>query len=76
MAKYLSQSFMTAFRARQFSTATKATVSLMKSGNIEKPFGPYSFGKVISQPGVGTWGYSAGQLGMKPNGDLAGPEPG
>ena len=76
MAKYLSQSFMTAFRARQFSTATKATVSLMKPGKIAKPFGPYSFGKLISHPGVGTWAYTAGQLGMTPTGDLISPEPG
>ena len=41
-------------------TAGKATVRTMTCTKIAKPIGPYSSGKVIVQPGVGTWGYSSG----------------
>ena len=55
----------------------KATVKTMQCKQIAQPIGPYSCGKVISQPGQGTWGYSSGQIGMHPKtGDLDGKKPG
>ena len=42
----------------------------MRCGNIEKPIGPYSFGKIINKPGVGTWAFTSGQVGSNAEGAL------
>ena len=44
-------------------TATKSSIATMKP--IGKPLGPYVSGKII-KTAEGTWGYSAGQIGVNP----------
>ena len=48
----------------------------MTCDKIAQPIGPYSMGAVIAAPGVGTWGYSSGQIGMSPKGELTSQKPG
>ena len=56
--------------------AKKTTLKTMTCPKIAQPIGPYSMGKIIAQPGVGTWGYSSGQIGMSPKGELTSKKPG
>ena len=52
---------------------SKATVSMMTCPDVAQPIGPYSLGKIVEMPnGGGKWGYSSGQIGMDPNGNLVG----
>ena len=45
----------------------------MTCSSIAQPIGPYSFGKIIEQPGLGTWGYSSGQIPLHPTtGEIVG----
>ena len=38
----------------------------MQCSKVAQPIGPYTLGRIIKQPGIGTWGYSSGQIGMHP----------
>ena len=38
----------------------------MQCDKIPAPIGPFSVGKMIMVPGVGTWAYASGQLGLDP----------
>ena len=54
----------------------KATVTNMKCTKICQPIGPYKMGKIIKQPGVGTWGYSSGCCGFNMKAELVSKKPG
>ena len=54
----------------------KAKVTNMKCKKICQPIGPYKMGKVISQPGMGTWGYSSGCCGFNLKAELVSKKPG
>ena len=56
------------------ASKTTQTVVTMKCDKIAQPIGPYTMGKIITTP-MGTWGYTSGQIGMKPNGELDGTKP-
>ena len=54
--------------AKKVSAAPKikSEIITMQCDKITQPIGPFSLGKIISQPGLGTWAYSAGMLGLSP----------
>ena len=54
----------------------KASVTTMKCAKICQPIGPYRMGKIIRQPGVGTWGYSSGCCGFNKKAELVSKKPG
>ena len=54
----------------------KRTTKEMIGTKIAEPIGPYTMGRVITMPGVGTWGFSSGCLGMNKKGVIASKKPG
>ena len=55
---------------KETSSTEKSKITTMRCGNIEKPIGPYSFGKIINKPGIGKWAFSSGQVGTNADGVL------
>ena len=59
------------------STTSKATtITTMTCRGICPPIGPYTPGRVVDQAGRGTFGYSCGLVGVKPNDELVSKKPG
>lgn len=54
---------------------SKASIKPMTCAKIAQPIGPYTMGRVITTES-GTWGYSSGQIGMNPKGELTSKKPG
>jgi 2-iminobutanoate/2-iminopropanoate deaminase len=48
-----------------------AQIITMPSTHMPAPIGPYSFGKMIQMPNGSIYAWSSGQLGLKPDGNLA-----
>jgi len=48
-----------------------ATLTTMPSTHLPAAIGPYSFGKMITMPNGSIYAWSSGQLGLKPDGNLA-----
>ena len=61
--------------SKPVSLSTKSKITTMRCGDIEKPIGPYSFGKIIEKPGVGKWAYTSGQVGTNAKGALVSKNP-
>ena len=49
-----------AAKAVQEKVGGKPTITTMTCSKLFSPIAPYSPGKMITMPGVGTWGYSSG----------------
>ena len=71
------QKALTRVTLRPAATATFSTKvsTFVSSPDCPKPIGPYTLGKKISTPN-GTWGYSAGSIGLCPqSGELVSEDP-
>ena len=75
MAKQVAKAVKAVATKKSAPAISKTTIKTMSCSKIAQPIGPYSMGKIISTP-HGTWGYSSGQIGMNPKGELTGKKPG
>ena len=73
MAKQVTKVVKSAATAK---VTLKPSIATMTSAKIAEPIGPYTMGRVITMPGVGTWGFSSGCLGMNKKGVIASKKPG
>ena len=57
MAKKVTKA---AAKAVQEKVSGKPTITTMTCAKSFSPIAPYSKGKIITMPGVGSWGYASG----------------